>query len=40
MNAAETLSTHFDKSHVKGNHTCTYYPLGNANGLEVQEILS
>ena len=43
MNAVETLSTLFDTlfiNHiVKGNHKCTYYPIENASGLEVQEML-
>lgn len=25
---------------LKGSHKCMYYPIGNANGLEVEEILS
>lgn len=44
MKTVEALSTHFDTVLInpilKGNHKCTYYPIGNANGLEVQEILS
>lgn len=44
VNAVEELSTHFHTVLInpilKGNHKCTYYPVGNANGLEVQEILS
>lgn len=44
MNSLEVLSTHFDivfiNSILKGNHKCIYYSIGNANGLEDQEILS
>lgn len=43
MNAVEALSAHFDTVLInpilKENHKCTYYPIQNANSLEVQEIL-
>lgn len=41
VNTVEALSTNFDTvliNHtLKGNHKCTYYLIGNANDLEVQD---